>query len=95
MNADLDKIAEYAGKLCGAAQRDLNEAKPEDVGLNGMPVLGWRKAYLEGCKDMANGVAAQINDGWLARFHNLFRSAFDAALKGDDGTDQQRPPETK
>lgn len=57
---DAIKISKAMGELYGAAAKDVEAADPADVGLNGMPVRGWREAYLEGCKDMADRVGSQF-----------------------------------
>jgi hypothetical protein len=74
---ELDKIADYMGELCGAARRDLDAADPRDVGLNGMPVKQWRAAYLEGCQDMANGIASKLPKECQETIKNIVTAAFE------------------
>lgn len=85
MQIEFDKIAEYMGELCGAAKHDLNTANPSDVGLNGVPVMGWRQAYFEGCKDMAQGIFSRIpeehREAVKAATQAAFTRAFDEAAK--------------
>lgn len=55
-----EPVAAYIGELYAAALHDLETANPSDVGLNGVPIRAWREAYLEGCKDMAEGIVTRI-----------------------------------
>jgi hypothetical protein len=87
MQVEFDKIAEYMGELCGAARHDWTIADPSDVGLNGVPIKGWRAAYFEGCKDMAEGIASRlpeelretVKEVVQAAFHKSFTEAAAAA----------------
>ncbi len=67
MQIEFENIALYIGNLCAAAKYDLEHANSSDVVLNGMSIVGWRQAYLEGCKDMAEGI--------LERIHGSLRQA--------------------
>ncbi len=81
MNVNLDKVAEAMGELCGAARGDWVTASPADVGMHGLPVKAWREAYFEGCKDMAEKIAAQVPEEWQARVQELSRAAFTKAFE--------------
>lgn len=86
---DLDALAMKIGELCGAARHDWSTANYEDVGLNGMPIKGWREAYFEGCTDMANMVLAAMpvedQDAFKAAAKAAFSKSFDAAKAASDG----------
>lgn len=69
-------IAAYTGELTAAATHDLQAADPSDVGMNGVSIVEWRKAYLEGCRDMANGVYSRVDEKMKAGFEKVAREAF-------------------
>lgn len=73
-------IAAYTGELTAAAKHDLQSADPADVGMNGVSIVEWCKAYLEGCRDMANGVYTRVDEKMKAGFEKAARAAFDATL---------------
>ena len=85
-----NKIAEYMGELYGAAKHDLTASNPADVGLNGVSVIGWREAYLEGCKDMAEGVVTRIPEDIREAVKAIVRASFVATLAKESAT-----PETE
>ena len=60
MQIELDRLADFMGKLCGTARYDWVSADPGDVGLHGVPIKQWRDAYFEGCRDMAEGIASLV-----------------------------------
>ena len=60
MQIELDRLADFMGKLCGTARYDWVSADSGDVGLHGVPIKQWRDAYFEGCKDMAEGIASLV-----------------------------------
>ncbi len=77
MTADeLAVVAKYVGELWAAAKHDLETATPADVGLNGISIVGWRRAYLEGCKDMAEGIATRLPEAVREDFKRI---VFDTA----------------
>ncbi len=77
---DLDKLADKVGGLCGAARADWSAANYEDVGMNGMPIKGWRAAYDEGCRDMAGAVLSALPEACHEAFRTASRAAFDKSL---------------
>lgn len=87
---DLAALASVMGELCGAARYDLTATDPADVGLNGVPVVGWRDAYFTGCKDMADTVLSALPAEHQEAFTEAARAAFtkgfdDAAKAASDG----------
>lgn len=78
MQIEFDKIAEYLGELYAAAQHDLKTANPADVGIGGVPVVGWRQAYVEGCKDMVEGVVTRVPDQQREEVKTAVLAAFEA-----------------
>lgn len=89
MQIEFDKIAEFMGELCGAARHDFVSADPADVGLYGIPVRGWREAYFEGCKDMAEGITAQLPEEYHETVREIARKAFSKAFEAAKNPDQQ------
>ena len=75
-----EKIAEYVGELTAAAKHDWKTANPSDVGMNGVPIVGWRDAYHEGCRDMANGVFTRVPEEIRERFQNKVVERYNATL---------------
>lgn len=84
MLIEFDQIAEFMGSLCGAARHDWVDASPEDVGMHGVPIKGWRHAYFEGCKDMAEGIAARLPEEYREKVKEIAQASFHKAF-----TDEQ------
>lgn len=78
---ELDKLASKVGELCGAARHDWSVASYADVGMNGMPIKGWRAAYDEGCRDMAGAVLSALPEEHRQAFMDASRAAFDKGLE--------------
>lgn len=91
---DVGDVAQYIGNLYGAAWHDAETANPSDVTFDGTAVSAWRRAYLEGCKDMANGVAARLpemKDAVLAAFQTQRALLAQGIEAGTAETAQQAP----
>jgi len=85
--AAVDEIAAYIGRLYAAAKHDAETCDPSDVGMDGIPIVAWRRAYLEGCKDMAEGVATYVG----AARHDDFKNAARASYAAETATLKQTP----
>lgn len=60
MLIEFDEIAVYMGRLYAAALHDIGQAAPGDVDLTGTSIVRWREAYLEGIKDMGQGILTRV-----------------------------------
>ena len=86
MDDVLAKLAEQIGGLCGAARYDWLSADPSEVGLDGVPVKGWRDGYFEGCKDMADKALSCVPEVHHEKFREIAKTAFSKAY--DDAADK-------
>lgn len=78
IEASLEEVASYIGSLYAAAKHDLESASPGDVGLDGVSIVGWRQGYLEGCKDMAEGIITRLPESERERLRPKMLAAFHA-----------------
>lgn len=81
MQIEADEIIAYMGTLYGAALHDLETANPSDVGLNGVSIVEWRKAYLEGIKDTVGGIVTRVPDEKRGEVAIAIRTACDKELE--------------
>lgn len=95
MEIECDKIAEYVGELCGAAKHDSNTADPTEVGLNGVPVFGWRQAYFEGCQDMANGIFSRVPTEHQEAFKATALAAFERSFQEAKKAHEEQEPQSR
>lgn len=59
--AAVDSALTKAAELMAAAHYDMECAKPNDVGMSGLPIKQWRQAYDEGCRDMAGAIIGKFD----------------------------------
>lgn len=76
MNVNFTQAARDIGTLVAAATHDYRHADPAAVGLNGVPVLAWREAYMTGCKDMANKLSASFPEDVYAEIKKAVEEAW-------------------
>lgn len=74
--AEIEIIARYMGELCGAARHDWSVAGYDEVGMDGVPIKGWRAAYFKGCKDMAEGITSRLPAEYHETMKEIAKAAF-------------------
>lgn len=81
MQDELERMAKGIGEMYAAAVTDHAEAGPEEIGLEGVHIKTWRKAYAEGCKDMAEKVGSFVPISDQAMFKIAVLESFKAHVR--------------